>query len=164
MQAMAGLVRRKKLQRPVFWATGRLRPDPDVDGWELKRADDVGSGAVELVGPERALQIFGVKLVGVTAETGRKILLSVLAVLAIALQRVVTAFAAYFVILRGRLFRVGDRLVMGGVCGDVIALGFIRTTIMELGEPPRAERRTCRVGRGSAVHGAHRDRNERPDL
>ena len=40
---------------------------------------------VELVGPERALQIFGVKLVGITAETGRKILLSVLAVLAIAL-------------------------------------------------------------------------------
>ncbi|HEX2638198.1 MAG TPA: mechanosensitive ion channel domain-containing protein [Gemmatimonadales bacterium] len=56
--------------------------------------------------------------------------------LVIALQRVVAAFAAYFVILRGRLFRVGDRLVMGGVRGDVIALGFIRTTIMEMGEPP----------------------------
>jgi hypothetical protein len=40
---------------------------------------------VELVGPERALQIFGVKLIGITTETGRKIFLSVVAVLAIAL-------------------------------------------------------------------------------
>jgi small-conductance mechanosensitive channel len=56
--------------------------------------------------------------------------------LAVALQRVVTAFAAYFVILRGRVFRVGDRIVMGGVRGDVIELGLIRTAIMEMGEPP----------------------------
>jgi len=56
--------------------------------------------------------------------------------LAVALQRVVTAFAAYFVILRGRLFRVGDRIVMGGVREDVIALGFVRTTVMEMGQPP----------------------------
>jgi small-conductance mechanosensitive channel len=56
--------------------------------------------------------------------------------LAIALQRLVTAFAAYFVILRGRIFRVGDRIVMGGVRGDVIELGFVRTSVMEMGQPP----------------------------
>jgi small-conductance mechanosensitive channel len=56
--------------------------------------------------------------------------------LAFALQKVVTAIAGYFVILRGRTFSVGDRIVMGGVRGDVIALGFIQTTIMEMGEPP----------------------------
>jgi small-conductance mechanosensitive channel len=158
---------------------------------------------IELVGPNRAVQIFGVKLVGVTAETGRKVLLSLAVVallallarglqrllramlpgdarvhtrfwarqgirlataavglllllsiwfddpgrlttaaglvtagLAIALQRVITAFAAYFVILRARVFQVGDRIVMGGVRGDVIALGFLRTSIMEMGQPP----------------------------
>lgn len=55
---------------------------------------------------------------------------------AIALQRVITAFAAWFIILRGKVFRVGDRIVMGGVRGDVIGLGFLRTTIMEMGQPP----------------------------
>jgi small-conductance mechanosensitive channel len=161
---------------------------------------------VSFVGPERALRIFGVTLVGVTEETGRKVLLSVAVVVAlallergtralvrlvfpgesrvrtrfywrqgmqlavavlglvlllsiwfddprrlttaaglvtagvaIALQRVITAFAAWFVILRGRIFRVGDRIVMGGVRGDVISLGFLRTTIMEMGQPPPAQ-------------------------
>ena len=56
--------------------------------------------------------------------------------LAFALQRVVTAVAGYFVLLRGNVFNVGDRIMMGGVRGDVIALGFIRTTIMEMGQPP----------------------------
>jgi small-conductance mechanosensitive channel len=55
--------------------------------------------------------------------------------IAFALQRVITAFAGYFVILRGNTFNVGDRIVMGGVRGDVIALGFIRTTVMEMGQP-----------------------------
>jgi small-conductance mechanosensitive channel len=56
--------------------------------------------------------------------------------LAFALQRVVTALAGYFVILRGATFTVGDRIVMGGVRGDVVALGFFQTTIMEMGQPP----------------------------
>jgi small-conductance mechanosensitive channel len=156
----------------------------------------------ELVGPHRAVQILGVKLVGVNAESGKKflfslILLVVLSLLnkalrallgkvltnrdavrvtfwsrqaihlgtavilivalvsiwfddptrlttalglvtagvAFALQRVITAFAGYFVILRGKTFNVGDRIVMGGVRGDVIALDFIQTTVMEMGQP-----------------------------
>ncbi len=56
--------------------------------------------------------------------------------LAFALQQVITALAGYLVILRGGTFNVGDRIVMGGVRGDVIALGFIYTTIMEMGQPP----------------------------
>jgi small-conductance mechanosensitive channel len=55
---------------------------------------------------------------------------------AFALQRVITALAAYLVLLQGKVFNVGDRIMMGGVRGDVIALGFIRTTIMEMGQPP----------------------------
>jgi small-conductance mechanosensitive channel len=56
--------------------------------------------------------------------------------LAFALQKVVTSVAAYFVILRGRTFNVGDRIMMGGVRGDVIALSFTTTTVMEMGLPP----------------------------
>lgn len=56
--------------------------------------------------------------------------------LAFALQKVVTSVAAYFVILRGRIYRVGDRILMSGVRGDVISLGFTRTTIMEMGQSP----------------------------
>jgi len=56
--------------------------------------------------------------------------------LAFALQKVITSIAAYFVILRSRAFTVGDRILMSGVRGDVIALGFIQTTIMEMGQPP----------------------------
>ncbi len=59
--------------------------------------------------------------------------------LAIASQRVITAISGYLIILRGRTFRVGDRIVMGGVRGDVIELGFFQTTIMEMGEPPAAQ-------------------------
>ncbi|WP_174298128.1 mechanosensitive ion channel family protein [Sphingomonas bacterium] len=59
--------------------------------------------------------------------------------LAFALQQPVTALASYFVILRGGTFTVGDRISMGGVRGDVIRLGFIQTTIMEMGQPPAVE-------------------------
>lgn len=158
---------------------------------------------IQLVGPERAVEFLGVRLVGFNAENGKKLLFTlafifavivlagllrkltrrvlrghgreraefwtrqsinlgaavllvlgfvsiwfddptrlatalglVTAGLAFALQKVVTAVAGYFVILRGNIFNVGDRIVMGGVRGDVIALDFTRTTIMEMGQPP----------------------------
>jgi len=59
--------------------------------------------------------------------------------LAFALQRVVTAMAGYFVILRGENFTVGDRITMGGVRGDVIGLDLFQTTIMEMGQPPAVQ-------------------------
>lgn len=55
---------------------------------------------------------------------------------AFALQKPISALAGYLVILRGKTFGVGDRITMGGVRGDVIALGFTQTTIMEMGQPP----------------------------
>lgn len=159
------------------------------------------SDLIRFVGPNHALEIFGVKLVGFNAENGTKLLftLALIAVLmlvskilrmlargitrqgrrtafwsrqaihvftalvliigvasiwfddptrlttamglisaglAFALQRVVTALAGYALILRGGTFNVGDRIVMGGVRGDVVALGFMQTTIMEMGQPP----------------------------
>jgi small-conductance mechanosensitive channel len=58
---------------------------------------------------------------------------------AFALQKVITSFAGYFVILRGKTFNVGDRIKMGSVRGDVISLNFIQTVIMEMGEPPSVQ-------------------------
>jgi small-conductance mechanosensitive channel len=56
--------------------------------------------------------------------------------LSFALQKVILSLAGYLVILRGNTFNVGDRIAMGGVRGDVIALDFLFTTIMEMGQPP----------------------------
>jgi small-conductance mechanosensitive channel len=161
---------------------------------------------IQVAGPRRAVEILGVELVGVNAENGRKLVLTVVFVLlvllvsgllralagvvlrrrrdarlafwwrqgigvtmgvvmligvtsiwfddparlatalglvtaglAFALQKVVTALAGYAVILRGRTFNVGDRISMGGVRGDVVALGFLQTTIMEMGQPPSVQ-------------------------
>lgn len=59
--------------------------------------------------------------------------------LAVALQKLVMSFVGYLAILRGNTFKVGDRITMGGVRGDVVALGYIRTTIMEMGQPPAVQ-------------------------
>lgn len=56
--------------------------------------------------------------------------------LTVALQRVVTSFAGYLIILRGNVFTVGDRITIGGVRGDVVRLGFMQTTVLEMGEAP----------------------------
>ena len=59
--------------------------------------------------------------------------------LAFALQKVVTSFAGYLLILRGRTFTVGDRITMGGVRGDVLAVNFLQTVIMEMGQPAEGD-------------------------
>ena len=59
--------------------------------------------------------------------------------IAFALQRAITAVAGYFVILRGKTFNVGDRIVMGGVRGDVIDLSFMQTQIMEMGQSAKEQ-------------------------
>ncbi len=106
------------------------------------------ASGIEIVGPAGTLQLFGVRLlaamfiIGLASiwfESPARLTTAlglVSAGLAFALQRVVTAFAGYIIILRGRLFTVGDRITMGGVRGDVIHLGFMQTTIMEMGQPP----------------------------
>jgi small-conductance mechanosensitive channel len=160
---------------------------------------------LQLVGPTHNVEIFGIRLLGVDAQNGRKLIATLVfflflyllskglraiahtkysksghrltfwtrqgislvtflvaligfisiwfdnparlatgvgllgAGLAFALQKVITSFAGYFVILRGKTFNVGDRITMGGVRGDVIALTFIQTVIMEMGQPPSVQ-------------------------
>lgn len=55
--------------------------------------------------------------------------------LAFAMQEVIGAIAGWFNIVSGRIFRVGDRIEMGGVRGDVIDITPLRTKVMEIGSP-----------------------------
>lgn len=51
-----------------------------------------------------------------------------------ALREVIISFAGWFAILFGDFFKVGDRVLLGGIKGDVIDLGILRTTLMEIGD------------------------------
>lgn len=52
---------------------------------------------------------------------------------AFAMQEVIGALAGWFNIVSGRIFRVGDRIEMGGVRGDVIDITPLRTKVVEIG-------------------------------
>lgn len=62
--------------------------------------------------------------------------------IAFALQKFIIAIAGYVVILRGKTFSIGDRIIIGGVRGEVIALDFFQTTVLEMGQPPSVESET----------------------
>lgn len=54
--------------------------------------------------------------------------------IAFALQEVIVSLAGWLAIMIGGFFRTGDRVQMGGVRGDVMDIGILRTTIMETGQ------------------------------
>jgi small-conductance mechanosensitive channel len=53
--------------------------------------------------------------------------------LAFAMQELIGALAGWFNIVSGSIFRVGDRVQLGGVRGDVIDVTPLRTKVMEIG-------------------------------
>ncbi len=53
--------------------------------------------------------------------------------LAVALQTVILSIAAYFFLIGRYGVRVGDRITVSGVTGDVIDIGLVRMYLMELG-------------------------------
>jgi small-conductance mechanosensitive channel len=65
--------------------------------------------------------------------------------IAFASQEVVGSFAGYVNIVTGNLFRIGDRVRIGNVVGDVLDISILRTTVMEIGEWVRADQYTGRV-------------------
>ncbi|UTR12342.1 mechanosensitive ion channel family protein [Evansella sp. LMS18] len=54
--------------------------------------------------------------------------------IAFSLREVIISIAGWLTILAGGMFKSGDRVELGGVTGDVIDLGILRTTIMETGQ------------------------------
>ncbi|WP_158728820.1 MULTISPECIES: mechanosensitive ion channel family protein [unclassified Flavobacterium] len=54
--------------------------------------------------------------------------------IAFALQEVIASVAGWLAIMFGGFYKTGDRVKLGGIKGDVIDIGVLRTTIMETGE------------------------------
>ncbi len=64
-----------------------------------------------------------------------------------ALREVIISFAGWFAILFGDFFKVGDRVLLGGIKGDVIDLGILRTTLMEIGDWVNSDQYNGRIVR-----------------
>jgi small-conductance mechanosensitive channel len=65
---------------------------------------------------------------------GLTVLLGVIgAGVAFALQEIIVSVAGWIALSFGRLYDVGDRVQVGGIKGDVIDIGVLRTTLMECG-------------------------------
>ena len=54
--------------------------------------------------------------------------------IAFALQEVIVSIAGYIAIFTSNFYRLGDRVQLGGIKGDVVDIGLLRTTLMEVGD------------------------------
>ncbi len=54
--------------------------------------------------------------------------------IAFALQEVIASVAGWVAISFGNFYNTGDRVQLGGIKGDVIDIGVLRTTLMEIGQ------------------------------
>lgn len=67
--------------------------------------------------------------------------------IAFALQEVITSVAGWIALSFGQFYTIGDRVQLGGIKGDVIDIGMLRTTIMEIGEQVKGDQYTGRIVR-----------------
>lgn len=77
--------------------------------------------------------------------------------IALALKELIVSMAGWLAISFGDTYRVGDRVQISGVKGDVIDVGLVRTTLMELGEWVQGDLytgRIVRVANGNVFAGA----------
>lgn len=65
--------------------------------------------------------------------------------LAFALQEVIGSFAGWLTIISGNPFNIGDRIETGGIKGDVVDIGILRTSIMEIGNWLDGDHSTGRI-------------------
>lgn len=65
--------------------------------------------------------------------------------LAFALQEVIGSIAGWLTILSGTPFSIGDRIETGGIRGDVVDIGILRTTLMEIGNWLEGDHNTGRI-------------------
>lgn len=54
--------------------------------------------------------------------------------MAFALQDIIASVAGWVVIISSAVYKTGDRILIGAIKGDVIDVGILRTTIMEMGD------------------------------
>jgi small-conductance mechanosensitive channel len=92
------------------------------------RARKLASFAVYLLGAIVVMVIFSDRLAGFTVAFG-----VAGAGIAFALQEVIASVAGWVAVSFGNFYKPGDRVQLGGIKGDVIDIGVLRTTVMELG-------------------------------
>lgn len=54
--------------------------------------------------------------------------------IAFALQEVIASVAGWLAITFGNFYKIGDRVMLGGIRGDVIDIGVLRTTVFQVGD------------------------------
>jgi small-conductance mechanosensitive channel len=82
-----------------------------------------------------ALTVLAILVVYSNQLTGFTVFLGVAgAGIAFALQEVIASVAGYIAINFTTFFKVGDRVLLGGIKGDVIDIGVLRTSLMEIGD------------------------------
>jgi small-conductance mechanosensitive channel len=115
----------------VAWVVGAIaarRATDDYGAFHLRRIARWLVGLAGLV----ALAIVWRSALGHPALVGGLLA----AGFAFALQEVIGAIAGWFNILSGHIYRVGDRIEISGVVGDVLEITPLRTTILEIGQEP----------------------------
>jgi len=65
--------------------------------------------------------------------------------IAFALQEVIVSVAGWFAIIFATFYKVGDRVQLGGIKGDVMDIGVLRTTLMETGEWIKGDQYSGRI-------------------
>jgi small-conductance mechanosensitive channel len=67
--------------------------------------------------------------------------------IAFALQEVIASIAGWVAVSFGNFYSVGDRVQLGGITGDVIDIGVLRTTLMETGQWVKGDQYNGRIVR-----------------
>ena len=67
--------------------------------------------------------------------------------IAFALQEVIVSVAGWIALSFGQFYAIGDRVQVGGIKGDVIDIGVLRTTVMEVGEWVKGDQYNGRIVR-----------------
>lgn len=101
-----------------------------IDSLETRyRARKFASFLGYLVGALLITVVFSEKLGGLTVAFG-----VAGAGIAFALQEVIASVAGWMAISLAHFYKMGDRVQVGGIKGDVIDVGILRTTLMEIGD------------------------------
>ena len=69
--------------------------------------------------------------------------------IAFALQEVIASVAGWIAVSFGNFYKTGDRIQLGGIRGDVIDIGVLRTTLMESGDWIKGDNYNGRIVRVS---------------
>lgn len=107
------------------WIVGRKSTDP-FSRYYLRRVAHFLTGAVAVVALAMVWRPFSGRI--------GLVLGLVAAGFAFAMQEVIGAWAGWLANLTGRVYRIGDRIDIGGVRGDVVDITPLRTKLLEIGE------------------------------